>query len=291
MVKEDESFRTPGRSKGLIEVVRKKYLLSLLVHKELRVRYRGSVLGMLWSYAKPTVQFLVFYFAIGIFMGMNRNVENFVVYMFSGIVVINYFSEVFGNATKSVIWNAPLVKKIYLPGQLFPVASAWVAFVHFFPQLIVLCLGALATGWRPGLFELVVFVYAFIVLTFIALGLGLMAGAFNVFVRDIENFVDLLLMIVTWATPVLYKWDMVQEAFGSGTLWYVYQLNPLTPVVELFHYVFWAPTLSEEVAATARAVPPNMYMWAGVAGLMSVALLILGDAVFRKLSPRFAQEL
>ena len=67
-------FTRPGTSRGLFEVFRKQYLLQLLVHKELRVRYRGSILGMLWSYAKPATQFLVFYFAIGVFMGMNRNI-------------------------------------------------------------------------------------------------------------------------------------------------------------------------------------------------------------------------
>ncbi|MCS4484041.1 ABC transporter permease [Gleimia sp. 6138-11-ORH1] len=288
---ETQKFVRPGRSKGLLEVFQKQYLLSLLVHKELRVRYRGSVLGMLWSYAKPAVQFLVFYFAIGMFMGMNRNIENYVIYMFAGVVAINYFTEIFNNDTRSVVWNTPLVKKIYLPRELFPVASAWVAFIHFIPQLVILAGGALLAGWRPGLVELAVFIYAFMVITIFSLGLGLLAGALNVFFRDAENFVELMLMVATWSSPVLYKWSMVQNALGDGWLWYLYQLNPLTVVVELFHFVFWAPTLPEGSKEITQIMPPDMWMWAGIAGANAVLMLLIGELTFRKLDPRFAQEL
>ncbi|MDU7516957.1 MAG: ABC transporter permease [Varibaculum cambriense] len=199
-------FTRPGTSHGLFEVVRKQYLLQLLVHKELRVRYRGSILGMLWSYAKPATQFLVFYFAIGVFMGMNRNITNYVVYMFAGVVAVNYFSEIFGNCTRSLVQNQDLVKKIYLPRQLFPVSSVWVAFVHFVPQVVILIIGSLIFGWRPGINNLLAVLLAFVVLTIFSLGLGLLGGAFNVLYRDAENFVDLILMVATWASPVLYKW-------------------------------------------------------------------------------------
>ncbi|MDO5060374.1 MAG: ABC transporter permease [Actinomycetaceae bacterium] len=288
---ETQKFVRPGRSKGLLEVFQKQYLLTLLVHKELRVRYRGSFLGMLWSYAKPAVQFLVFYFAIGMFMGMNRNIENYVIYMFAGVVAINYFTEIFNNDTRSVVWNTPLVKKIYLPRELFPVASAWVAFIHFIPQLVILTVGALLAGWRPGVLELAVFLYAFAVITVFSLGLGLLAGALNVFFRDAENFVELMLMVATWSSPVLYKWTMVQNALGDGWLWYLYQLNPLTVVVELFHFVFWAPTLPEGSREIAQVMPPQMWMWAGIAGITAVLMLLIGELTFRKLDPRFAQEL
>lgn len=288
---ETQKFIRPGRSKGLLEVFQKQYLLSLLVHKELRVRYRGSFLGMIWSYAKPAVQFLVFYFAIGMFMGMNRNIENYVIYMFAGVVTINYFTEIFNNDTRSVVWNTPLVKKIYLPRELFPVASAWVAFIHFIPQLVILTVGALLAGWHPGITELLVFIYAFAVITVFSLGLGLLAGSLNVFFRDAENFVELMLMVATWSSPVLYKWSMVQNALGEGWLWYLYQLNPLTVVVELFHYVFWAPTLPAQVRETVAVLPPDIWLWGAIAGGNAVLMLIIGELTFRKLDPRFAQEL
>lgn len=246
---------------------------------------------MLWSYAKPLTQFLVFYFAIGVFMRMNKSVENYVIYMFSGVVLINYFSEVFGNATRSVVGNAPLVKKIYLPRQLFPMSAMWVALVHFLPQLAVLTVGALIFGWHPTLLSLGAILAAFLIVSMFTLGIGLFSGALNVFYRDSENFVDLILMMATWVAPVLYTWEMVHDVLyghGAGWLWWVYQLNPLTVAVELFHYGFWQSTLDNPAAA---AQVPDLLMWTGIALLVSLITVILGEMSFRRMDPRFAQEL
>lgn len=283
-----DGFTIPGRSKGLVQALKQRYLLNLIVHKELRVRYRGSILGMLWSYAKPATQFIVFYVAIGKFMGMNRTITNYVVYMFAGVVVVNYFSEIFGNATRSIVQNTALVKKIYLPRELFPLSSVWVAMVHMFPQVLILVVGALIYGWRPGPLNILAALVGFAIITIFALGLGLFAGALNVMYRDAENFVDLLLMIATWASPVLYRWEMVSNVFEGPArwFWYLYQINPITPVVELFHYAFWLPT-----AGVTDPMPPHMGIWTLVAGVVSLAFLGLGEATFRRFDGKFAQEL
>ena len=125
--------RAPSPGTGLPAVFRQRYLLKLLVDKELQIRYRGTVLGLLWSYVKPGIQFVVFYVALGIFLGLERGMQNYAVYLFSGIILINFFSEAFGNAARSVVANASLIKKIYLPRQMFPVSSVWVAAVHLLP--------------------------------------------------------------------------------------------------------------------------------------------------------------
>ncbi|MDO5721658.1 MAG: ABC transporter permease [Actinomycetaceae bacterium] len=279
-------FTRPGRSKGLLETFSQRYLVSLLVHKELRIRYRGSVLGMVWSYVKPAFQFLVFYFAIGVFMKMRGNIDNYVIYMFAGVVVVNYFNEIFNNGTRCVVWNADLVNKIYLPRELFPVASTWVAFIHFIPQVVILAAGAMIFGWQPGFWEIAVLLYAFVVITTFALGVGLLSGAINVFYRDAENFVELVLMAATWASPVLYSWEMVHNVLGDGPLWWLYQLNPITAVVEMFHIVFWMPT-----AGVDAQLPPQMGMWALASGITAILTVVVGELVFRKLDPKFAQEL
>ncbi|MEE6274478.1 ABC transporter permease [Georgenia wangjunii] len=280
------AFVEPGRGGGLLDVFRQRYLLKLLVRKDLRVRYRGSALGMLWSYVKPAVQFVVFYFAVGEFLRMSDVIHNFSVYLFSGIVVVNFFGEAFGNATRAIVGNNALVKKIYLPRELFSVSALWVAMVHFFPQLAVLVVGALIFGWRPSLAQLGAGLLGFVILTIFSLGLGLIFGAVNVLFRDAENLVDLLLMVATWASPVLYSWTAVADVMGTGRLWTIYQLNPLTPVVELFHWCFWAPT-----AGVVYEMPPDMWQWVGVAAATSVVTLVVGELVFRRLDGRFAQEL
>ncbi|PPK97754.1 ABC-2 type transport system permease protein [Kineococcus xinjiangensis] len=286
----EDGFEIPGRGRGLLDVLQRRYLLRLLVRKELRVRYQGSALGLLWSYVKPAVQFCVFFFALGVFLKVGQDVENFAVYLFAGIVVINYFSETFGNATRAVVGNAPLVKKIYLPRELFPVASAWVAAVHFLPQFVVLLIGTLIAGWRPTLGQLAGGALGFAIIVVLAVGLGLLFGAINVLYRDFENIVDLLLLVVTWTSPVLYTWVHVRDAIRRAELpdWLltVYQLNPVTSAVELFHYGFW-------YGATTKPyeLPPNL-LWNGLLSLgIAVAVLVLGQFTFRRLEGRFAQEL
>jgi ABC-2 type transport system permease protein len=281
-----DTFVEPGRGSGLVDVVRQRFLLKLLVRKDLRVRYRGSVLGMLWSYVKPAVQFVVYYFAVGVFLQMNKAVDNFAVYLFAGIVVVNFFGEAFGNATRAIVGNNALVKKIYLPRELFSVSSLWVAVIHFVPQLVVLVIGALITGWHPSIVQLGAGVLGFVILAIFSLGLGLIFGAVNVMFRDAENIVDLLLMVATWASPVLYMWTAVHDVLGDGWAWTLYQLNPLTPVVELFHYCFWAPTRGADYVGV-----PGLSMWVGLAAAISVLTLVIGEWVFRRLDGRFAQEL
>ncbi|ARU50512.1 ABC-2 type transport system permease protein [Cellulosimicrobium cellulans] len=276
----------PGRGHGLVDVVRNRFLLRLIVKKEVRVRYRGSVLGMLWSYVKPAVQFVVFFLALGLFLGLNKGIEDYAVYLFSGIVVINFFGEGFSNATRSIVGNAPLIRKIYLPRELFPVSSLWVSAVHFLPQLLVLLVGALIFGWRPNPAELGAGLLGFTIVAVLSLGLGLLFGAVNVFYRDAENFVDLIVMVATWLSPVLYPWEAVHDVLPSW-LFTIYQLNPLTGAVELFHYAFWYPgTTSPDVA-----LPPSMWVfgWAGLG--IALLLLLAGQSVFRRLEGRFAQEL
>lgn len=279
-------FRRPGASAGLLDVVRNRYLLQLLVRKELRVRYRGSILGMLWSYVKPGVQFLVFYFAVGVFLRMNRQVENFPVYLFSGIIAINFFNEAFGNSTRSLVENSALVKKIYLPRELFSASSVIVAAIHFFPQAVVLMVGALVTGWRPSILQLLGGLLGFAILATFSLGIGLLFGAVNVLVRDAQNVVDLIAMVVNWTSPVLYHWQHVASVLGTGWAWTLYQLNPITPVVELFHWCFWSST-----AAGTYVAPPNMWLYVGLAIVTSCLMLFFGELVFRRLDGRFAQEL
>jgi len=275
----------PGRGGGLLDVVRRRHLLRLLVKKELRVRYWGSSLGLLWSYVKPAVQFVVFYFALGVFLQLNRTIEDYPIYLFSGVVLINFFTEAFGNATRSVVVNAPLVKKIYLPRELFPVASLVVAIIHFVPQLVVLVVAALATGWRPAPVDVGYAVLGLGIVGAFALGLGLLFAALNVFFRDFENIVDLLLLVATWVSPVLYPWTAVREVVGDGWLLQLYLSNPLTLGVELFHRAFWVPGLTQP----AELAPLQLPMLVG--GLLVLVVLVLGQVVFARSEGRFAQEL
>lgn len=285
----------PGHGAGLLDVVRRRFLLRLLVRKELRVRYRASVLGLAWSYVKPGVQYLVYFLALGVFLNLQKSIPDYAVYLFSGMIAVNLFSEALANATRSVVGNADLVKKIYLPRELFPVASVWVAIVHFFPQLVVLLVGAVVSGWRPQALPLLGAVAGFVIIVGLATGLGLMASALNTIFRDLENLVDLVLMVAVWVSPVLYNWQRVAEALqGKPYAWLltVYQANPVTVAVELFHWAFWYPAAVRSAAPVGPDVlPPHLLWHAGLALAITAAVLVVGQVVFRRVEGRFAQEL
>ncbi|WP_394938882.1 ABC transporter permease [Psychromicrobium sp. YIM B11713] len=284
------ALESPGGGGGLLDVFRRRYLLRLIVRKELKVRYRGSFLGLLWSYVKPGVQFVVFYFALGVFLGMNRQ-PNFVLYMFSGIILVNLFSESLGQATRSVVGNGALVKKIYLPRELFPVSSVWVAIIHFLPQLLILVVACLFFGWQPSLLQILAAIAAVIMIVILSVGLGLIFAAANVMYRDSENIVDLILMVATWLSPVLYVWTQVKDSLGS-TFYFFYQLNPITVAVEVFHYAFWFPTQAVQASTPIPPLPDRLLiLWLPIGFVISLAILFIGQFIFRRLEGRFAQEL
>lgn len=294
-------FDVPGRSRGLLDVVRWHYLLMLLVRTGVSTRYRNSVLGWTWSYVRPAAQFLVFWIVLGVFMSLDRGIPNYAVYLFSGIVVINLFSEVYKNATTSIVGNAPLVRKVFLPRQLFAVSAAIVAFVHFLPQLALLLVVSLLLGWlvHISVLSILAILAAIIIVMVFALGLGLLFGAINVRFRDAENVVELFLLLATWASPVLYAWTMVQDAVVDRLQWppwvvELYLLNPITQAVELFHYAFWRPATENMIAGTDRLMvdlPPDLGWNTLWTFLIALVTLFIGQRVFRRMEGKFAQNL
>ncbi len=280
-------FDVPGRSSGLWDVFRWHYLLRLLVRTGVTTRYRNSVLGWTWSYVRPAAQFLVFFVVFGIFLSLNK-VPNYAIYLFSGIIVINLFSEAFKNSTTSIVNNAPLVRKVYLPRQLFAVSAVFVAFIHFLPQVALLLVVLLFFGWLAHitLLGILAIIAGAIIVTTFALGLGLLFGALDVRFRDAENIVELLLLLATWASPVLYTWPMVDDVLPDWAL-ELYFLNPITQAVELFHYGFWRPVAADG----ALPLPPGLAMNTLWTFLIAIAAVAIGQAVFRRLEGRFAQDL
>lgn len=275
----------PGSRGGLLDVLRRRYLLSLIVRKEVQIRYRGSVLGWLWSYVKPLVQFLVFFLAIGVFLGMNGRVEFFPIYLLSGITVVTFFNEAFSNGTRSLVDNAALIKKIYLPREMFPVASMFIAVVNTLPQIAVLVVIALFFGWAPSALQMGALLFALVIVAVLATGLSLLFGAVNVTFRDAQSFVEIITMCAVWASPVMYQWQMVAGQVPPW-LFELYRLNPLTPAIELFHYGVWYP-----LNPAGAEILPGLLPSACVALATAVVALIIGQLVFRRLEGRFAQDL
>jgi ABC-2 type transport system permease protein len=283
------ALEQPGRGLGLLDVFRNNYLLLLLVRKETRLRYRGSILGWLWSYVKPAAQFAIFYLAMGEFMGLNRSMPNFAIFLFSGLIIVNFFAEAFDNATRSIVVNSSLVKKIYLPREMFPVSSVIVSFVNFFPQLLLLIAVASFVGWHPSWIQIAALPLAILIAGLFATGLGLMFCAVNVALRDAQNVVELIVLFTIWLSPVFYHIDLVARVLPEW-LFVLYQLNPVTAAVRAFHFAIWMPT-TDQSPAVWTIMGPNALTMAGIGLLGAIGFVFLGQLVFRRMEKDFAQDL
>ncbi|ANJ27695.1 ABC transporter permease [Agromyces aureus] len=281
----DIGLQRPGVSRGLIDVFEHRYLLTLIVRKEVQIRYRGSVLGWLWSYVKPLVQFAVFFVALGVFLRLSNSIDAYPLYLLAGMTVISFFTEAFANGTRSLVDNAPLIKKIYVPREMFPVSSMIVAAINTLPQMIVVGIIAAVLGWQPTALGVAAILLGFVIVAVLSTALGMLFGAINVSFRDAQSFVDIIVMCAVWASPVMYQLSMVRSTLPDWAFT-LYLLNPLTPAVELFHYGFWAP-----LDTSGSDQLPELWLFAGIAVVTSVILLFVGQLVFRRLEGRFAQVL
>ncbi|MFC6933559.1 ATP-binding cassette domain-containing protein [Actinomadura yumaensis] len=204
---------------------RRRYLLRLIVRRELRARYQGSLLGLGWSYVRPAAHFAVFFFVVGVFLGMSDRVAHFPIFMFSGLVLVSFFNETLINTTHSVIGNAPLVRKVYLPRELFPVASLLVSGVHLLPGLAIVLGVALAWGWTPSALAIGSALLGFSLVAVLGIGLGLLCSALHVFYRDTDKVVDIATLFVTWSVPMIYPWHVVRDT-APGWALDLYLANP-----------------------------------------------------------------
>lgn len=287
----NNSAHSPGQSKGIFDVFKHRFLLKLIVKKEVKVRYRASFLGLLWTYVKPAVSFTVYFFFVGYALGQ-KHIPDYAAYLYSGMILVSFFNETFRNATKSIRDNAALVRKIYLPRELFPIASWRVALVHFGPQLLIMSIIALYFHWTPSVKGILAIALAIIIITIFALGLGLLFAAANVFYKDSENFVELITSISTWFAPVLYQVKQI-EVIAPGWLVQIYILNPLVGAVELMHYGFWTSLPDVKGSGSPMVEHTIPYLWqnAGLCFVIGALTLIIGQLVFRKCEGKFAQEL
>lgn len=282
---DDSRYRAPGDSRWLLDSFRYPHLLSMLLKRGTSTRYYGSILGWGWSYVRPAIQFFMYFFVVGIVLGANRGIELFPLYLFSGIILINFYSEATRAATNSITGNAGLIKKIYLPRELFPLSAVGATFIHFLPQLVLLCVVSFAYGARPSDWTAPLRVLLALVIVFMfTLGLGLVFGAANVAMRDAKNIIDVVLMFAVWMSPVLYSHERMLEVLPAW-LYQVYMVNPVSVAVELFHGVFWAPIVSDPS-------PPDFMLTNTVSGFgIALGTLLLGQVVFRRLEGDFAQNL
>jgi ABC-2 type transport system permease protein len=261
-------------------------VLANLARKELKVRYKSSVLGVLWSMLNPILYLAVFSVVFSVFLP--SQVEDYPVYLLSGLLPWTLFSTGLQGATLSVVSNAELVPKVAFPREILPLAALRAQTVNFLFQFVVLVVFMLAFAYPficPGL--LLIPAAVVVLLLFVA-ALGFATAALNVRYRDTGHLVELVVLAWFWSTPIVYPARLVAERLGP---WFrVYLANPMTNIVLAFQRGLYGgnPANREELLVSELG-----WYWTrlGIIAVASLLLLLLTWRLFFRMSGDFAEEL
>ena len=289
----DAELMPPAPRGGLLEVFAQPYLLRLLVTRQLAQQYAASLLGLAWSYVQPAMRFAVYYFVMGFILQLHQGTPYFALHLFTGIVVVHYFGETWNAGTKSIWQNKGLVKRMRMPREIFPVASMLVAAYHTMPQVIVLVLFCLLSGWHLTWLAVGAGVLGVLILITFALALALFFSALNVFYRDFQNIVQTVLQFMHFLVPMMYPFTLVWKAHESHQILYqIYVANPVTQAVLLLQRFFWWPLIEDPKAdAPGQNFPPDMWARGFITLGICLVLLWLAQKFFSRVEGKFPERL
>jgi ABC-2 type transport system permease protein len=270
-------------------------LLAELVRKDLKVKYKNSALGFVWSLANPLLYLAVFTLVFSKLL--NNGVPEFAVLLMSGLLVWNFFNLSTLSATGAVVGNANLVRKVRFPRIVLPLSSVGFAGVHFVLQMLVF--SAFLVPFHPEAFgpQLWLVLPALAVALTFTVALSLLASALNVRYRDVEHLLEIALLAWFWLTPIVYRVALVQEEFSRVPwLFRLYMANPMAAVVvAMQRAIYRFPVVVDADGKLLRILPEGGYAfylrWLGVAAVVSLVLLGVGLWTFRRLQADFAEEL
>lgn len=265
-------------------------LLLRLVNREVKARYKDSSLGILWSLFRPLVQLLIYYFAIGQILGAARGTPNFAIFVFIGLTTWMLFSDIVNGATMSILANAGLVKKVYLPREIFPLSAVGSSLVNFAVQLIVLVGGILILSSYPGGPIILLAPLAIVTLIVFSTAIGMLLSALNVYVRDVQHFVEVALAVLFWLSPIVYPFRYVHTALGGNWLEQLYLLNPITIIVISMQKALWSAGTTPEGLAS-QVWPDHLVLRLLITLVASLVFLWFSQRIFARLQANFAQEI
>jgi homopolymeric O-antigen transport system permease protein len=212
-------------------------VLQELVKRDLKVRYKRSVLGLLWTMLNPLLMMVI---TTIVFSNLFRgSIENFPIYMLSGYVVWAFFSQATTSASSSILDSAALARKIYLPVALFPLASVAGALINLLLSLLPLALLVVLTGGRftPALLFLPI---SLVIISLFSYGLGLILAAASVFFRDTLYTYQVLLIAWMYLTPIFYPAEIIPAQWAG-----LVAMNPIAHFVELVRDPIYGGTLPQ----------------------------------------------
>jgi ABC-2 type transport system permease protein len=279
-----------GTAHSLREIWSRRELIGRLVRREIKARYKGSNLGVVWSLFRPLMQLVIYFFAIGQILGAARAVPDFAIFVFVGLTMWTLYSEIISGGARSVIDNAGLVKKIYLPREIFPLASIGSALVNFAIQLGVLLLAIAVLSYYRLSPDLLLAPLALITILTFGAAIGIVAAAVNVYLRDVQHFIEIYLIVFFWASPIVYPFTFVHQKVGSGWIEELYLASPVTLSIIGAQKALWAAG-SSNVNGIVQYWPEGLTVRLIIAFAVSLVMLWAAERVFARLQGNFAQEL
>lgn len=243
-------------------------LLKSNIKKEIRGKYKGSFLGVLWSFVNPLLMTLVY--AIVFPFILRSGPEHYVTYIVIGILPWNFFTTVISQGTFTILGNAGIIKKVYFPREILPISVATSGLVNFLISIpiifIFLIFSGIGFSWNLLFLPLVILAQYILSLAIIFI-----TSAINVYIRDAEYIINFLVQMLFYATPILYSSDL----FGSKA--WILNFNPMTTIINSYRDILYS------------GITPNLqYLFIVLFG--SVMLLFIGILIFRKLEKGFAEE-
>ncbi|HSR69132.1 MAG TPA: ABC transporter permease [Acidobacteriota bacterium] len=261
---------TKGWIADTLVLFRYRELLQRLIAKDLKVKYRGSYLGFLWSLLNPLSLVVVYSLVLRYVMGVREISPLLVV---TGIIPWVFFANTVNSSTESIISNANLVKKIFFPREILPVSTVAFNFIQFIMAVVVFIPAVYVL--RGDLPWTLVFYPMIVALQWIfVLGAALFLSAVTTFYKDVRYLTEVTMMIVFWITPVLYHYQMVADKGLAVYFW----INPLSS----YFFAYQSSVYFAEI--------PRWEHWLAMGG-WSLAALVVGIYTFRRTRAKFVEEL
>jgi len=259
--------------KNSISVVRELYkyreLIASLVTREIKVRYKQSVLGVFWAVLQPLSMTVIFSVIFSVFVKMPSDGIPYPIFSYTALLPWTLFASALSFAIPSVVSNISLVTKIYFPREIFPLSAILAAFFDFCIASIIFVL--LMLFYRIPLTWNILYLLPILILQVILMaGVALFASALNVYYRDVKYILPLALQLWMYASPIIYPISVVPDKIKV-----VYMLNPMAPIIDSYRKILLLGT------------HPNLYEL-GYSALISILILVLGYKYFKKVEMDFA---
>ena len=278
----------------LREIWMSRELLVYLVRTEIKVKYKNSVLGIVWSMVNPAMTLAIYFFVFQIILG--NHIPDFVIFLFAGLLLWNLFSLGVLTGTGVVVNNAGIVKKVSFPREILSLAAVGSACVFFVFQSIVLVIFLVVLHHAPDWSYLPVLLLALVAGIVLASGLAVLLSAINVYMRDMQHLMEVVLTAWFWACPIVYVYQYnIGDKLGKKGLAWVYFLNPMVPLVLSFQRCIYAWVGVTIQGNPYPVLPASGMLWyvgldLGVLAI-GVVLFLVALAVFGRLEGNFAEEL